>query len=622
MLPGASPLAPAQSMQLASLYVGDLHPDISEATLIEVFNTVGKVASCRVCRDTATGRSLGYGYVNYHKYADAERALQKLNYMQIKGRTCRIMWSQRDPNRRRDSASNIFVKNLDLTIDSKALHDTFSLFGNILSCKVSVNNKGKSKGYGFVHFEAEESAQLAIEHVNGMMIGSSIVYVGPFIKREKTEPEDTDAYTNLYVKHIPQTWDEATLRKLFSEYGEVTSLLIPDSDVDKRFALVNFKDSDSAHAAVESLHGKDSKPQQGEDEQLVAHQLYVQRAQSRAERQAALQEERIRRRMAAEKEKVDCQEEVVPVATRVCVQNLGEDMTPNRLKELFEPHGNVTNVSLRTNETSGKCHGAGFVDFATAEEAAAAAKKVHLKVVEGTPLYVSVDDQVSKPPKESSGRSRRELGRVRNHHARSGNNAALKAHQILPAPLADVGMAAIMGYRVPGLAPPPFPGLQLPGITMPFGDAAAMAAPLAPAMLGIMAARATLSQTSTSPVLPPYLQSGLPLQNQPPVMAGALPTPLPMPLQQQPPPVLSRKAVEELPAPAQRQHLGERLFALIARLRPDVAAKITGMLLELEMQEILSLLESEDLLRAKVDEAVVVLSRSLMAWPLAAGQSR
>jgi polyadenylate-binding protein len=80
------------------------------------------------------------------------------------------MWSQRDPALRKTNAGNIFIKNLDPTIDHKALHDTFSAFGNILSCKIALDEEGRSKGYGFVHYESQEFAEKAIANVNGMLL--------------------------------------------------------------------------------------------------------------------------------------------------------------------------------------------------------------------------------------------------------------------------------------------------------------------------------------------------------------------------------------------------------------------------------------------------------------------
>ncbi|KAK9696157.1 Protein phosphatase PP2A regulatory subunit B [Basidiobolus ranarum] len=364
----------AGSTSTASLYVGELDPSVTEAILFELFNMIGSVASIRVCRDAVTRRSLGYAYVNYHRAADADSALEALNYTLIKGKPCRIMWSQRDPALRKAGTGNIFIKNLDASIDNKALHDTFSAFGNILSCKV-VTEEGMSKGYGFVHFETYEAAENAIEHVNGMLLNDKKVFVGHHIPRKERNSkveEMKSQFTNVYVKNLDTSISLNELREMFGKFGEITSAVLSTDENGNPtgFGFVNFEEHEAALAAVEALNDTDIK----------GKRLFVGRAQKKAER-----EEELKRQY--ENAKIEKMSKYQGV--NLYVKNLEDDVDDDKLRQEFSVYGVITSSKVMCDE-KGVSKGFGFVCFSSPDEATKAVTEMNGRMWGDKPIYVAL----------------------------------------------------------------------------------------------------------------------------------------------------------------------------------------------------------------------------------------
>lgn len=364
----------------ASLYVGDLHNDVTEAALFNTFCVVGPIQSIRVVRDTYNNRSLGYAYVNFHTTKDAERALDTLNYTKIIGQPCRIMWAQRGKDarkRRKEGLGNIIVCNLDKSIDDRTLLDTFSMFGDILSCKVAVDRKTNlSKGFGFVHYANPNDAKKAIEKVNGMEIGDKKVFVSDYQSREEREKILSSKFTNCYLKDFPVDWDDDKLKEICKEFGTVTSASVSrdKEGKSKGFGFVTFDKHEEAIAAVEALNGKEF----GEGEAKTP--LHIGRFMNKKERAKLLKKEFLEKKKAASAEAKE---------KNLFVKNLDPSVDDAELKKMFDGHGSVKAAKVMCTP-DGKSKGFGFVSFEEVAGAREAVKALNGKEVKGKKIGVEV----------------------------------------------------------------------------------------------------------------------------------------------------------------------------------------------------------------------------------------
>ncbi|XP_075501738.1 polyadenylate-binding protein 2-like [Primulina tabacum] len=596
---------------VTSLYVGDLDANVTDSQLYDLFSQVGDVVSVRVCRDLTSRHSLGYGYVNYGNPQDAERAVEELNFTPLNGKPIRIMYSHRDPSTRRSGAGNIFIKNLDKEIDHKALHDTFSSFGNILSCKIVTNASGQSMGYGFVQYASDESAQKAIEKLNGMLLNGKQVYVGPFLRKQEREMSvDKTVFTNVFVKSLSESTTEEDLRKIFGEFGPLTSTVVMRNEDGKSkcFGFVNFENAEDAARAVESLNGHkfDNK------------EWYVGRAQKKSEREVELKQQFEQ----SAQEAVDKFQ-----GLNLYVKNLDDSVGDDKLKELFSPFGSITSFKVM-RDPKGTSRGSGFVAFSSPEEASKALSEMNGKMIAGKPLYVAL----AQRKEDRRARLQAQFAQMRPMTMASTVNPRMPMY---PPGGPGLGQQIFYGQPPPAIIPPQhgfgyqqqlLPGMRpgaplMPNMFVPMvqqghqgprpGGRRVNAVPMQqgpqPVMQQQMLPRGrgfryplgrgmpdVSMQGIPGNMLPvPYEMSGLPLHNagiSQPIPIGALASAL-----------ANASPIE------QRTMLGENLYPLVEQLEPDTAAKVTGMLLEMDQTEVLHLLESPEALKAKVAEAMDVL---------------
>ncbi|CAN0916556.1 Polyadenylate-binding protein 7 [Linum grandiflorum] len=358
---------------LYTLYIGDIDSTVVESQIEELYSRFPGFTTASLCRNESplTGNTRHYAYVNFLTLPQAKEAMEATNHKVINGKAIRVMESKSNWDSHNNGVGNIFVKNLNDSIDNSKLEEIFSKYGKIISCKVMVTEEGNSKGYGFVQFESPESAQRAIESANDTTVDGKKLYVSVFKKKEDRFREaNSEEYYNLYFKNFDVTEEE--LREKFAKFGEITSFFAPkdDNGNSKGFGFVNFAESKAACQARESMDGT----------VIGSKALYVARAQTKNERQQFLRQRSEQLKTERFQQHKDC---------NLYVKNIDDKVADGQLKDHFAKMGRVVTSRIMRTE-KGVSLGYGFVCFSAPEEAAKSIAILNGSLFHGKPLYVAI----------------------------------------------------------------------------------------------------------------------------------------------------------------------------------------------------------------------------------------
>ncbi|XP_062154998.1 oligouridylate-binding protein 1B [Alnus glutinosa] len=261
-----------------SVYVGNIHTQVTEPLLQEVFASTGPVENCKLIRKEKSS----YGFIHYFDRRSAALAILHLNGRHLFGQPIKVNWAYASGQREDTSGHfNIFVGDLSPEVTDATLFACFSVYPSCSDARVMWDQKtGRSRGFGFVSFRNQQEAQSAINDLTGKWLGSrqircnwatkgagsnedklssdakSVVELTNGSSEDGKETTNTDApenntqYTTVYVGNLASEVTQLDLHRHFHALG---AGVIEEVRVqrDKGFGFVRYSNHSEAALAIQ-----------------------------------------------------------------------------------------------------------------------------------------------------------------------------------------------------------------------------------------------------------------------------------------------------------------------------------------------------------------------------------
>ncbi|XP_026458241.1 oligouridylate-binding protein 1-like [Papaver somniferum] len=266
-----------------SVYVGNIHVNVTESLLAEVFQSTGPLEGCKLIRKDKSS----FGFVDYHDRRSAALAIMTLHGRQLYGQAIKVNWAYASGQREDTSGHfNIFVGDLSPEVTDATLFACFSVFPSCSDARVMWDHKtGRSRGFGFVSFRSQQEAQSAINDLTGKWLGNRQIRCnwaakGATYNEEKQSnenqnmvvltngssdggqenaneeaPENNPAFTTVYVGNLAHEVTQPELHRQFHILG-VGVIEEVRIQRDKGFGFIRFNTHEEAAMAIQMANGR------------------------------------------------------------------------------------------------------------------------------------------------------------------------------------------------------------------------------------------------------------------------------------------------------------------------------------------------------------------------------
>ncbi|XP_043287741.1 poly(U)-binding-splicing factor half pint-like isoform X2 [Venturia canescens] len=174
------------------------------------------------------------------------------------------MASQRNQVQRQQALAlmcRVYVGSISFELKEDTIRQAFLPFGPIKPINMSWDPvTQKHKGFAFVEYEIPEAAQLAVEQMNGVMIGGRNIKV---VGRPSNMPqaqsvideitEESKHYNRIYVASIHPDLTEEDIKSVFEAFGPITYCKLAQGSSPHRHKGYGFIEYETMQSALEAI---------------------------------------------------------------------------------------------------------------------------------------------------------------------------------------------------------------------------------------------------------------------------------------------------------------------------------------------------------------------------------